>query len=125
MTTTISTIDVQDVLDIWEKHFHRLSNENRKKFKSNKDAKFLTRYSKFQIERAITLGKAKFLIDIKDYLKSNEIQKVATPRAQSSYRVQTVKREVRTVSPIANNYYLCRLWQIHPIDQICACGKDE
>ena len=125
MTTTITKIEVEDILEIWEKHFHRLSHQNRKEFKSNKDAKFLTKYSKFQIERAITLGNAKFLADIKDYLRSNEIQKAPAVRVQSSYRVQTVKREVRIASPAAKNYYLCRLWQIHPLDQICACGKDE
>jgi hypothetical protein len=123
-TTTIRT-SLDEILELWEKNFHRLSYENRKAFKAHRDAKALTSYSRFQIERAMTFGKAKYLGDIRGFLKSNEVIRGSATKFHTSYRVEAKRRDVNSTPSATQDYYLCRMWQVHFIGQICICGRDE
>lgn len=121
--TVRTTVEV--VLSIWERHFHVLSYENRRQFKNHKDAKALTQYSRFQIEHAITMGKAKYLREIYDFLTANETLPAPKNLIHSNTYRYEKKIEHLSTPKIQGSNYICGLWQVHTVGEICTCGRDK
>lgn len=124
-TKTIGTISVDELLQIWEKNFHALNFRDRKEFKAHPDALKLTSFSKFEIERAIKIGRAKFLKDILKYLRKNEFKRAPKKSFQPARQIETLRDFERIIPTETPTYYVCSLWQVHLYGQSCVCGRDD
>jgi len=126
MTKVLPTrISVEDVLAIWERNVHQLNQVDRKAFMKHKDALQLTHYPKFQIERAIRIGKVKYLKDIVQYLKVTEMPRAPKKAAQQRPIIESLRDFERIIPTEVPSYYICSLWQVHSYGQSCVCGRDE
>ena len=141
MKTTITT--PEQILNVWEKAFFRLSSENRKEFKNHKVTKALCGHRLVDIKVAIYLGKKQYLPDILNYIKPSEEIRSRQAKAEdpANYKGAIAHKNrpqgrLRAVTPVdpsiwAGNYttnlkatssYNCSVCESPVIGLKCKCA---